>query len=33
MELTFLQGWKNLEHPVWRLVTENENTKAGYASE
>jgi adenine phosphoribosyltransferase len=33
MELSFLEGWKNLDQPVWRLVTENENTKAGYASE
>jgi len=32
MELTFLTGWKNLDAPVWRLVTEDEGTKAGYAS-
>lgn len=32
MELTFLAGWKKLDSPVWRLVTENETSKAGYAN-
>lgn len=32
MELTFLNGWKNLHAPVWRLVTEDETSKAGYAN-
>jgi adenine phosphoribosyltransferase len=30
MELTFLSGWKNLDAPVWRLVTEEASSKAGY---
>jgi adenine phosphoribosyltransferase len=30
MELTFLEGWKKLNAPVWRLVTEDEDCKAGY---
>lgn len=32
MELTFLSGWRNVDAPVWRLVTENETSKAGYAN-
>ena len=32
MELKFLSGWKNLDSPVWRLVTEDEEAKAGYAN-
>ena len=32
MELGFLAGWKNLDAPVWRLVTEDETSKAGYAN-
>jgi hypothetical protein len=32
MELTFLAGWKNLDAPVWRLVTEDGDAKAGYAN-
>ena len=30
MELAFLNGWKNLDAPVWRLVTEDATSKAGY---
>jgi adenine phosphoribosyltransferase len=33
MELTFLNGWKHLDAPVWRLATENRGTKAGYTTE
>jgi len=32
MELAFLNGWKQLEAPVWRIATEEKGTKAGYAS-
>jgi len=32
MELTFLEGWKAVDAPVWRMVTENSGTKAGYAN-
>ena len=32
MELTFLHGWKNLDAPVWRLVTEAASSKAGYVN-
>jgi hypothetical protein len=32
MEVEFLAGWKNLDVPVWRLVTEDETSKAGYAN-
>jgi len=32
MELAFLAGWKAVDAPVWRMVTENEGTKAGYAN-
>jgi len=30
MELKFLSGWKNLDASVWRMVTEDETSKAGY---
>jgi hypothetical protein len=30
MELTFFKGWKHLDAPVWRIVTEDEDYKAGY---
>jgi len=30
MELTFLEGWKKLDAPVWRVVTEEEDCKSGY---
>jgi adenine/guanine phosphoribosyltransferase-like PRPP-binding protein len=30
MELSFLNGWKSLNAPVWRLITENAESKAGY---
>jgi adenine phosphoribosyltransferase len=30
MELSFLKGWKALDAPVWRLITENAESKAGY---
>jgi adenine/guanine phosphoribosyltransferase-like PRPP-binding protein len=30
MELTFLEGWKQLNFPAWRIVTEEEDCKAGY---
>jgi adenine/guanine phosphoribosyltransferase-like PRPP-binding protein len=30
MELTFLEGWKHLNAPVWRIVTEDEDCRAGY---
>lgn len=33
MELTFLEGWKQLKAPVWRLVTEEEDCKAGYCKD
>jgi hypothetical protein len=33
MELAFLSGWKSLDAPVWRLVTENASSKAGYTTE
>ena len=32
MELSFLNGWKQLGAPVWRLATEDPESKAGYAS-
>jgi adenine phosphoribosyltransferase len=31
MELKFLSGWKHLDAPAWRLITEHETSKAGYA--
>ena len=33
MELTFLEGWKKLDAPVWRVVTEDEDCKSGYCKD